>query len=126
LKNSVRFTLTNVRCTAPSSKLSTPSTLKSSPSGGNIIFFSWLLSGMRIPAFSTLVLPGAGEKNLIHCLRHEGQDYTAHGAKALILHNFYTELLGRSETPVWRFALSDLYPHLDVIRFGTVDPFFHG
>jgi hypothetical protein len=56
-------------------------------------------------------------------MRHDVQDYTADGAKALILHNFYAEPLGRSETPGWLFALSDLYPHLDVDGLELSAPF---
>ena len=62
-------------------------------------------------------------KNLIHCLEHDGQSFLSHDAKGLILHNFYSDLVGRARAVEWRFTLSELYPTTAVSGMDLSRPF---
>ena len=66
---------------------------------------------------------GRRRKNLIHCLEHDGQSFLSHDAKGLILHNFYSDLLGRARAVEWRFTLSELYPTTAVSGMDLSRPF---
>lgn len=66
---------------------------------------------------------GKRRKNLIHCLEHDGQSVRAHDAKALLLHNFYKDLLGTAKATVWNFNLSELYPTTAVAAMDLSRPF---
>jgi len=48
---------------------------------------------------------------------------TTHSAKSAVLHNFYSDLLGKTRGTSWNFDLGDLYPSLDLASHNLSTPF---
>jgi len=63
-------------------------------------------------------------KNNIQVLEHNNSELHEHEQKAMVLHDFYLDLLGTNINTTWDFSLSDLYPNERSL--GCLDaPFSH-
>ncbi|XP_066360899.1 uncharacterized protein [Miscanthus floridulus] len=66
---------------------------------------------------------GWKRKNHIQELQDGDSLCTSHTSKAVILHNFYSNLLGLATPTQWDFSLSDLYPTYVMDEHTLTEPF---